>query len=597
MGPRPSGGTTLQMLKGPAGTEHLREVARLYNSITRTYNSIPKDSSTILPSVDSYIATLALASLNHAPRNERMGGPSTAPDVGEAVLEGPHRRGPPGSQTGAPPTPDPRPRMAVGVLIPHTHLHPFVSTSHQVARLRRETEEGREEPSSSSLAPRTPTVYPQSLGGRSPRERDEKEEEDERKSSSSRGQAEEGSVVIENMNIDSPSFSTIEFPPLPLRFGLPAPTPPPPPFPTPILSAEDPIGDALTTVFQAITGPQLVSRRGPDHTPLTSEGWYEYTIGDAHVWINIPPLHSDSDDRGELSPAKYLKATLKEGVPILEGCQGRGQDIFEELLYARPFHAAGNRFIHFDAPLDILENPFDPRVERSLLFLGDLGVLADVHTLRTIPLRREGLLRRKEDVMTDLNIMGMRPQPEPFSPASVDFQRLLGRLVTIQKLESEINSQEREVRDRLKAARVLLRISPFLKMDKEAGEIPSTRLFPQLAGKLAKVDLWIRANRGGPRRRLGEQPSEPEQRLYSRRTRHRCTFCALLGHFDKDCSTPHQKCRVERCLLTPRHKHYNPRLACPYWFKETQKVSISTYDQDTAAQDYYDDDYFDYGTD
>jgi hypothetical protein len=76
--------------------------------------------------------------------------------------------------------------------------------------------------------------------------------------------------------------------------------------------------------------------------------------------------------------------------------------------------------------------------------------------------------------MTDLNIMGMRPQPEPFSPASVDFQRLLGQLVTIQKLESKINSQEREVKDRLKAARVLLRISPFLKMDKEAGEIPST---------------------------------------------------------------------------------------------------------------------------
>ena len=62
----------LQMLKGPVGTEHLRKVARLYNSITRTYNSIPKDSSTILPSVDSYIATLTLIALSesdHATRN------------------------------------------------------------------------------------------------------------------------------------------------------------------------------------------------------------------------------------------------------------------------------------------------------------------------------------------------------------------------------------------------------------------------------------------------------------------------------------------------------------------------------------------------
>jgi hypothetical protein len=62
--PQPSGTTTLQMLKGPVGTNHLRKVACLYQSITRTYNSIPKDSSTLLPSIDSYITTLALAALS-----------------------------------------------------------------------------------------------------------------------------------------------------------------------------------------------------------------------------------------------------------------------------------------------------------------------------------------------------------------------------------------------------------------------------------------------------------------------------------------------------------------------------------------------------
>jgi hypothetical protein len=107
--------------------------------------------------------------------------------------------------------------------------------------------------------------------------------------------------------------------------------------------------------------------------------------------MNIPPLYPD--DENNLSPAKYLKATLKDGTPILEGCQGWGQNIFSELLCARPFHAAGNRFHHFDAPLTLLENPFNPRVERSLLFLGDLGVLADIYLLRSIPLRQEGLLR------------------------------------------------------------------------------------------------------------------------------------------------------------------------------------------------------------
>jgi hypothetical protein len=60
------------MLKGPVGTEHLRQVAAYYHSICRTYNSIPKNSSTLLPSVDSYIATLTLIALSesdHATRN------------------------------------------------------------------------------------------------------------------------------------------------------------------------------------------------------------------------------------------------------------------------------------------------------------------------------------------------------------------------------------------------------------------------------------------------------------------------------------------------------------------------------------------------
>ena len=148
----------------------------------------------------------------------------------------------------------------------------------------------------------------------------------------------------------------------------------------------------------------------------------------------------------------------------------------------------------------------------------------------------------------------------------------------------------------MRSARVLQQITPFLKMDKEPGEVPSTRLFPQLVGKRAKVDMWIRANRGGPRRRPGE-PSEPGQHLECRRVRHRCTYCQLLGHFNKDCTSPHSKCRVDRCLLSPRHTHYNPRITCPYWFRETQHFTLSTYDQDTAGQDYYDDGFINYGTD
>jgi hypothetical protein len=366
--------------------------------------------------------------------------------------------------------------MAVGVQLPHAYLHPLIPLNHQVARLCSQTEVGREESSSSSLAPRTPSIRPQHPGGSAPRERlEEEEEEDE--PSSGREEEVEGVASNNNMNIDPPS------PPFPrlMLFGLSTPAPPPTTATTP-LSAEDPIGDALTTIYQTLAGPRLAEHRS-ERTPLASEGWYEFIKQDAHVWMDTPPPHPTKDEEDELEPAKYLKAALIGGTPTLFGSQGQNQNIYSELLFAHPFHAAETCYQHFDHPLDVLKNPFDPRIERSLLFLGDLGVMGDIYMLRSIPLHREGLLRRKEDVLDDLDILGKRPQPEPLSLGAYDFQRLLEQLTTIQRLESQLVTLEREVTNHLQAARVLLQISPFLKMDRERGEVPSIRLFPQLVGK------------------------------------------------------------------------------------------------------------------
>jgi hypothetical protein len=235
---------------------------------------------------------------------------------------------------------------------------------------------------------------------------------------------EEGLVVTDNMNIDISPLSPFELTPQPLLFGLPTPAPPPTVSTTPCLSAEDPIGDALTTIWQAIAETRQSSHRGPDHTPLTREGWYKYICRDAHVWMDIPLLYANPDD-DKLSPAKYLKATLVAETLTLLGCQGQGQEIYSEQLVAYPFHAIATHYNHYNSSLEILENPFDARVERSLLFLGDPGILGDVYTLQSIPLHREGLLRRKEDVMMDLSVMGAQPQLEPFTPTAIDFQQLL----------------------------------------------------------------------------------------------------------------------------------------------------------------------------
>jgi hypothetical protein len=189
------------------------------------------------------------------------------------------------------------------------------------------------------------------------------------------------------MNIDPPPPTIITIPQS-LLFGLSTPTLPP----SPHLSAEDPIGDALTTIFQAIAGPSRMGH-GLNNKPLTAERWYEYTKGDAHIWMDIPLGHLNPDAEVEQKPAKYLKAMLEGGTPTLLGCHGQDQEVYSELLYARPFHAAGSWYRRFEDSLNVLKNPFDTQIKRSLLFLGDLGVLGDVYQLRSIPLRREGLLR------------------------------------------------------------------------------------------------------------------------------------------------------------------------------------------------------------
>jgi hypothetical protein len=51
------------MLQGQEGTRHLERLSSLRNTITWIFDSIPRNSSTILPSIDSYIATLAFANI------------------------------------------------------------------------------------------------------------------------------------------------------------------------------------------------------------------------------------------------------------------------------------------------------------------------------------------------------------------------------------------------------------------------------------------------------------------------------------------------------------------------------------------------------
>jgi hypothetical protein len=239
-----------------------------------------------------------------------------------------------------------------------------------------------EEASSSSEASGSPTIYPHSARDSTPPERAEEEEEGQGELPRCRTQEGLPLSTIE-MEVDDPSLF------------LHSSTPPPTANATPTLSAEDPIGDALEVVFRSIvrdtpSSSSSLSLLPQDHLP--GDGWYESVPGSAHVSVNIPsPLSAPTNQRhSDNSPAKYLKAALLAGTPTLLGCQGRSHPVYSMHLTAQAFHAPAPCY-HDPRPIEILENPFDMRIERALLFLGDLGVMGDIYTLRTLPMRRQGL--------------------------------------------------------------------------------------------------------------------------------------------------------------------------------------------------------------
>jgi hypothetical protein len=74
-----------------------------------------------------------------------------------------------------------------------------------------------------------------------------------------------------------------------------------------------------------------------------------------------------------------------------------------------------------------------------------------------------------------------------------------------------------------------------------------------------------------------------------------CSIGALpVSYLGTSTRTLHQKCTEHQCLLSQRHSHYEPQIACHYWFRLTPRVPMSMIDKDTAEQDYDDDDYIDW---
>src|SRR5579863_6059249 len=173
------------------------------------------------------------------------------------------------------------------------------------------------------------------------------------------------------------------------------------------IGADDPVGDALGIVLHAVaTADPLVSPSEPSSEPPRASHyreplpttpappgvdyyccnhyrdhpgpeWYPYRPEQHISWLIMP------DEEGRQVEAKYLSVRVVQGEPTIMGTMGYGQPVHSESLHALPFAAPAPAHFHIPS-FNILQNPFDPRTERALDGLGDLGVQAEVYRLRRV---------------------------------------------------------------------------------------------------------------------------------------------------------------------------------------------------------------------
>jgi hypothetical protein len=115
-----------------------------------------------------------------------------------------------------------------------------------------------------------------------------------------------------------------------------------------------------------------------------------------------------------------------------------------------------------------------------------------------------------------------------------------------------------KIKERLKEARVLERIHPYLRRDGVRREVT--------------IDpVQTRASRN----------KQIEARR-ERQSRHTCPFCQEKGHYRNQCLTPHRFCATKNegtCVLPLSHPHWvdDRPISCPYEGRKAPPRSPSSY--------------------
>src|SRR6267142_7156802 len=113
---------------------------------------------------------------------------------------------------------------------------------------------------------------------------------------------------------------------------------------------------------------------------LKTDGWYKYKPEQ-----HISHIKLRWEDPENPSYTAYLKPEMQAGNLMILGAMGPGAPVYGRNLNALPFHSAEPRgFASY--PFDVLANPLDPRIDRAIATLGNLGITVDIFRLQQLPL-------------------------------------------------------------------------------------------------------------------------------------------------------------------------------------------------------------------
>jgi len=277
---------------------------------------------------------------------------------------------------------------------------------------------------------------------------------------------------------------------------------------------------------------------------LRTDGWYKFKPEQ-----HISHIELRTEDPENPRYATYLKTEVQAGNLMLLGAMGPGEPVYGRNLNALPFHTAEPQgFIPYT--FDVLANPLDPHLDRAVTTLGDLGISAEIHRLRLLPLRYLDMARQSAYLGRERG--------------HIDQEQ---RYLHLAKRQLEL--EEEGIKQRLTATRVSLHIAPHLDHDREQGEVPFTLSYPCITTRGARYDTNRPLRGGTPQRSRG--PRHPTGRHHSGAPdiNNPCLYCRSNRHPSFECTQPHKRCTAEDCLVPPPHAHFEPRTMCSYFTMHT----------------------------